>query len=155
MLLRDAHDQAMVQPGLQLLRELGVPFNEVPAHVARAVEPALNSDTELVGAVHVPGDEVGNCRQFALQLKDEAQRLGCRFEFNTEVARLEMLPARVWTRARDGAAPEAQAFDVTPVPTPATTPAASAPSPTGSPSGSAVGWADAATQRATFQRSLR
>ncbi|WP_342129385.1 D-amino acid dehydrogenase [Hydrogenophaga sp. OTU3427] len=111
VLLRDAQDNAMVQPGLQLLRELGVPFNEVPAHVARAVEPALNNDTALFGAVHVPGDEVGNCRQFALQLKDEAQRLGCRFEFNTEVARLEMAPTRVWTRTRDGSPPQAQAFD--------------------------------------------
>jgi D-amino-acid dehydrogenase len=112
VLLRDAQDQAMVQPGLQLLRELGVPFHEVPAHVARAVEPALNPETALQGAIHVPGDEVGNCRQFALQLKDEAQRLGCRFHFGTEVARLDAQPLRLWTRTRPGDTPEAQAgFD--------------------------------------------
>ena len=112
VLLRDAQDQAMVQPGLAVLRELGIAFHEVPGHVARAVEPALNPDTPLVGAVHVPGDEVGNCRQFALQLKDEAQALGCRFEFNTEVARIEAQPNRVWVRPRQGEDPaEAQAFD--------------------------------------------
>lgn len=109
VLLRDARDQERAQPGLQLLRELGVPFHEVPAHVARVVEPALNPETALLGAIHVPGDGVGNCRQFALQLKDEAQRLGCRLHFGTEIARLEAQPLRLWTRARAGDAPEAQA----------------------------------------------
>lgn len=112
VLLRDQQDSALVQPGLQVLRELGIGFHEVPGHVARVVEPALNVDTPLLGAVHVPGDEVGNCRQFALQLKDEAQALGCRFEFNTEVLRIEAAPPRVWTRPRDGqAAAAAQPFD--------------------------------------------
>lgn len=112
VLLRDQQDSAMVQPGLQVLRELGIAFQEVPGHVARVVEPALNPDTQLNGAVHVPGDEVGNCRQFALQLKDEAQSLGCRFEFNTQVERVEAQPSRVWVRPRQGTqAVEAQTFD--------------------------------------------
>ena len=37
------------------------------------------------GAIHLPQDEVGNCRQFALLLKNEAQRLGVKFEFNAAV----------------------------------------------------------------------
>jgi D-amino-acid dehydrogenase len=35
-----------------------------------------------MAAVHLPDDEVGNCRQFALLLKRaEAQRLGAVFQF--------------------------------------------------------------------------
>lgn len=112
VLLRDQQDSDMVQPGLKVLRELGVTFHEVPGHVARVVEPALNPDTPLAGAVHVPGDEVGNCRQFALQLKDEAQALGCRFAFGTEVERIEAQPCRVWARPRQSnAVAAAQTFD--------------------------------------------
>jgi D-amino-acid dehydrogenase len=37
------------------------------------------------GAIHLPDDEVGNCRQFALMLKSEAQRRGVEFSFNTDV----------------------------------------------------------------------
>ena len=92
VLLRGAQEHALVQPGLQVLRELGVGFHEISAQAARGVEPALNPETPLHGAIHVPGDEVGNCRQFALLLKNEAQRLGARFEFGTAVKQLRAAP---------------------------------------------------------------
>jgi D-amino-acid dehydrogenase len=41
---------------------------------------------DFYGAVHLPEDEVGNCRQFALLLKNEAQRRGVEFSFNTTVS---------------------------------------------------------------------
>jgi D-amino-acid dehydrogenase len=37
----------------------------------------------------MPDDEVGNCRQFALLLKKEAEARGARFEFNTSVSALD------------------------------------------------------------------
>ena len=85
VLLRAEKDAKLVQPGLQVLREAGVAFREIGAEEARRIEPALNTDTAFFGAVHLPDDEVGNCRQFALLLKNEAQKLGAVFEFSTDV----------------------------------------------------------------------
>ncbi len=85
VLLRSERDSQMVQPGLQVLRQAEVTFREMSADETRKIEPALNPDTTFFGAVHLPQDEVGNCRQFALMLKNEAQRLGVTFLFNTTV----------------------------------------------------------------------
>jgi D-amino-acid dehydrogenase len=89
VLLRAEKDRKLVQPGLQVLRDAGVKFHEIDAAQTRALEPALNPDTTFAGAVHLPDDEVGNCRQFALLLKNEAQLRGARFEFNARVAPLD------------------------------------------------------------------
>lgn len=86
VLLRTEADSRMVQPGLQVLRDAGVSFREIQADEVRRLEPAINPDTEFLGAVHLPDDEVGNCRQFALLLKREAERLGAVFRFNSTVA---------------------------------------------------------------------
>ena len=105
VLLRSEKDARLVQPGLQVLRDAGVPFSEIGAAQARTVEPALNPDTGFLGAIHLPEDEVGNCRQFALLLKNVAQGLGARFEFNTTVAPLDSAaPASLLVVAADGAA---------------------------------------------------
>ncbi|MBC7379286.1 MAG: D-amino acid dehydrogenase [Burkholderiaceae bacterium] len=89
VLLRSGKDSKLVQPGLQILREAGVAFSEVDAQQVRALEPAINPDTEFFGAVHLPQDEVANCRQFALLLKKEAEALGAVFTFNTTVAQID------------------------------------------------------------------
>ena len=85
VLLRSENDLHMIQAGLQVLREAEVAFAELNAEQARLIEPAINPDTTLSGAIHLPHDEVANCRQFALLLKNEAQRRGVNFEFNTSV----------------------------------------------------------------------
>jgi D-amino-acid dehydrogenase len=51
----------------------------------RMVEPALNASQTLLGGIHLPQDEVGNCRQFAHLLRDAAERRGVEFRFATEV----------------------------------------------------------------------
>ncbi|RYY57179.1 MAG: FAD-dependent oxidoreductase, partial [Comamonadaceae bacterium] len=89
VLLRTEKDRKLVQPGLQVLRDAGVKFAEIDAERARIIEPAINPDTAFLGAVHLPDDEVGNCRQFALLLKGQAQDLGARFEFHAAVAPLD------------------------------------------------------------------
>jgi D-amino-acid dehydrogenase len=86
VLLRTDNDQQGVQPGLQVLREAEVQFKEITPAQARKIEPALNPDTSFTGAIHLPEDEVGNCRQFALLIKNEAQKLDVKFEFNTVIA---------------------------------------------------------------------
>ena len=86
MLLRNANDVKLMQPNLQVLRESGVSFKELTAEEARIVEPAINPDNVFFGAVHLPSDEVGNCREFTLLLKAESQKLGVKYEMNTTVA---------------------------------------------------------------------
>ncbi|MEY4538133.1 MAG: hypothetical protein RL171_2284 [Pseudomonadota bacterium] len=86
VLLRNAKDVKLMQPNLQVLREAGVSFKELTAEEARIVEPAINPDNAFFGAVHLPSDEVGNCREFTLLLKAESQKLGVKYEMNTTVA---------------------------------------------------------------------
>jgi D-amino-acid dehydrogenase len=88
VLLRSDKDSRMVQPGLQVLRDAGVAFSEIDAAGVRKIEPAINPDTEFLGGIHLPDDEVANCRQFALLLKDVARHQGVIFEFNTTVKQL-------------------------------------------------------------------
>ena len=112
VLLRGEKDRKLVQPGLEVLREAGVTFKEITPEEARAIEPAINPETAFVGAVHLPQDEVGNCRQFAMLLKGEAQARGVNFEFNTAVDALDPAhPAtlRVWSL--DAPTPVARRFD--------------------------------------------
>jgi D-amino-acid dehydrogenase len=89
VLLRSKRERKLVQAGLEVLRTAGSNFREVDADEARRIEPALSTDTALAGAIHLPDDEVANCRQFALLLKWEAEALGVQFHFNCELAPLK------------------------------------------------------------------
>ena len=93
VLLRSEKDSRLVQPGLQVLRDAGVAFSEISAEAVRKIEPAINPDTEFLGGIYLPDDEVANCRQFALLLKDKARNIGVNFEFNTAVAHLNRVQA--------------------------------------------------------------
>ena len=88
VLLRNAKDLALVQPGLASLTELNTRFEILDAAQCRVVEPGLSTETELHGGVYLPDDEVGNCRQFSMLLRGEAQRAGVRFRFHTQVQKI-------------------------------------------------------------------
>jgi D-amino-acid dehydrogenase len=90
LLLRSAKELTALKPSLLLLEQLGVAHQLLdPARCLRA-EPGLNPDTALHGGVLLGEGEVGNCRQFALLLRQEAQRLGARFRFHTQVMRIDV-----------------------------------------------------------------
>lgn len=72
VLLRSEQDSRLVQPSLQVLRDAGVAFSEINAEDVRKIEPAINPDTEFLGGIHLPNDEVANCRQFALLLRQSS-----------------------------------------------------------------------------------
>jgi len=93
MLLRSPKDVALAQPGLASLTELRTRFEVLDADQCRRIEPALSPGTELAAGIHLPDDEVGNCREFTHLLRGEAQRLGARFRFNTNVLRVGAGPA--------------------------------------------------------------
>ena len=88
VLLRSPKDAALVQPGLASLTELKTRFDMLDAAQCRRVEPGLDTQTPLHAGIYLPDDEVGNCRQFAMLLRNEAQRLGARFRLNTDVQRI-------------------------------------------------------------------
>jgi D-amino-acid dehydrogenase len=94
VLLRSKRERKLVQPGLEVLRGAGSVFREIDADEARRIEPALSTDTDLAGAIHLPEDEVANCRQFALLLKREAEALGAQFHFNCDIAPLSRAAPR-------------------------------------------------------------
>ncbi|MBC7682178.1 MAG: FAD-dependent oxidoreductase, partial [Ferruginibacter sp.] len=103
LLLRTDNALAQAQPGLQLLRDAGVAWQQIDAAAARQREPALNTDTPLAAAIYLPGDAVGNCRQFAMQLKAAARQLGVQFEFNRTVAHIEPAPSATVSIANEAA----------------------------------------------------
>lgn len=89
VLLRTPADLQLAQPGLALLNPLTTKFEVLDAAQCRAIEPALNAETPLHAGIHLPDDEVGNCRQFAHLLRLEAQQRGASFRFHTQVIRIE------------------------------------------------------------------
>ncbi|MDY0105576.1 MAG: FAD-dependent oxidoreductase [Giesbergeria sp.] len=95
ILLRSARDAEALTPALKALRDAGNTLREVDAETARAIEPGLSPALPLTGALHVPDGLAGNCRQFALLLRQAAQHHGAQFHFNTRVARLTSQPAGV------------------------------------------------------------
>ncbi len=101
VLLRSPRERARAEAGVALLREMGVSHEMVDADRARSIEPGLNPQTPLAGAIHLAQDGAGNCRHFAHLLKAEAQRLGAQFRFDHEVRQLEpgSRPRLAWRQA--------------------------------------------------------
>jgi len=88
VLLRTPQDLALARPALKLLAEGPTRFKLLDAVRCRTVEPGLNADMALHAGIYLPDDEVGNCRQFTMLLRQEAQRLGVDFRFHSEVHKL-------------------------------------------------------------------
>lgn len=78
-LLRSEAELHGIAGALTLLRELGVAHALVDAAQCHQIEPGLNRRTALHAGVHLPQDEVGDCRAFALQARRAAEGLGARF----------------------------------------------------------------------------
>ncbi|WP_127996466.1 D-amino acid dehydrogenase [Piscinibacter defluvii] len=89
VLLRTPQDLKLARPALKTLAEAGVRFHLVDAARCREIEPDLNPETPLQAGVHLADAEVGNCRQFAHLLRNEAQRAGVNFVFHSHVDRIE------------------------------------------------------------------
>ncbi len=110
-LFRSSKEFALAQAALPALHDAGLHAQALTPEAARQVEPGLCAMTELAGAVHLPDDGVVNCRQFALMLKKEAEALGVRFEFDSNVAPLDKAQPATLQVSIAGAASQAMAFD--------------------------------------------
>ncbi len=85
VLLKSERENKFAQPGIQVLKDAGVPVKVLSPSETCALETALNPDAEFYGSIHLPNDLAANTRQIALLLRAEAQRLGANFEFNSSV----------------------------------------------------------------------
>ena len=72
----------------EVLDACGVPYRLLRADELAEQEPALAHAQGLVGGLHLPGDETGDCEHFTTQLAERARALGVRFLFNTRVKAL-------------------------------------------------------------------
>ena len=110
LLWRSEREAAQAHSALPALRAQGAVVRELDAAQARLVEPSLNPDTPLSGALELSTDLAANCRQFTLLLKNLAQARGCEFRFGSEVARLDVTSQGVALALSAGNTPP-QLFD--------------------------------------------
>lgn len=79
-------------PTLSELKVNNVAYTELTPAQAIKLEPALGVSAPFHSAIHLPHDGAGNCRQFALLLRAEAQKYGVKFQFGTQITALQTTP---------------------------------------------------------------
>lgn len=85
--LTDTKSYAATESALAGWQTAGIPASLLDGPQARALEPGLNAETPLMGALRLEGG-AGNPRLFAQQLRHVAQRRGVEFRFHTTVRSL-------------------------------------------------------------------
>ena len=75
-----------VAKDVEVLRDIGVPYEVLDRSGCIAAEPALaRAHAEFVGGLRLPDDETGDCRLFTLRLAAMAADLGVRFSYGTTI----------------------------------------------------------------------
>ena len=82
-----------MQKTLEALKALDIAVQVMTPEEARTREPALHQEAPFHAALWLPGDGVVNCRQFALELKTQSQRLGVTYHFGATVQDLSTHPS--------------------------------------------------------------
>ena len=78
-----------VQRDIEVLKETGVDFELLDLEQLAKVEPALaEAKDKLVGGLHLPNDETGDCYLFTNALANYAKGMGVQFKFNQQVEKL-------------------------------------------------------------------
>lgn len=92
---------------LQFLKEAEQSYRLLERPELDALEPALHGAEGVFKAIHIPGDRVMNCRQFALLAKQAAQHNGANFQFDADVTAISS-QGKPQVSLRSG---ETQSFD--------------------------------------------
>ncbi|MCG6579966.1 FAD-dependent oxidoreductase [Acinetobacter baumannii] len=88
-LFRKEAQMDAVQRDISVLEECGVSYELLNGNELGRVEPALaNAQDKLVGGLHLPNDETGDCYLFTNALAQIAKELGVNFQFNQNVEKL-------------------------------------------------------------------
>ncbi len=89
LLIGDDAELKATRKTLVMLSDLGVVFELLDAERCRQLEPALHAATPLRCGIRLAQGGVGNARQGAHLLKNEAQRMGVQFLFETVINRVQ------------------------------------------------------------------
>lgn len=88
-LFRKEAQMEAVQRDISVLEECGVSYELLNGNELGRIEPALaNAQDKLVGGLHLPNDETGDCYLFTNALAQIAKELGVNFQFNQNVEKL-------------------------------------------------------------------
>ena len=74
---------------IEVLRQAGVEYELLSGSQLASAEPALGTNTNLVGGLRLPNDETGDCQLFTMRLTAMARELGVQFEFDTTIRYLK------------------------------------------------------------------
>jgi D-amino-acid dehydrogenase len=86
-LFRDLSQMEAAAKDMAVLREFGVPHQLIETRQGlAAIEPALAHRSALVGGLHLPQDETGDCAMFTQSLAAMAQAAGVTFMYETKVS---------------------------------------------------------------------
>ena len=81
---------------IEVLKQAGVAFDLLGREQLAQAEPALgNVRDKLVGGLRLPNDETGDCQLFTTRLAQMARELGVRFQFDTDIERLDIANGQV------------------------------------------------------------
>jgi len=74
---------------MAVLSRMGVPFQHLDPDGCARIEPALSAvKDQLLGGLHLPDDETGDCQLFTTRLAEKAQALGVQFRQGITIERL-------------------------------------------------------------------
>lgn len=95
-LFRTQQQWLNAQRDIRVLERCGVPHTLLDQAGCLTYEPALvHAGQKIVGGLHLPGDETGDCQLFTQQLAQRASQLGVIFRFDTQVNRLQVERGRI------------------------------------------------------------
>jgi D-amino-acid dehydrogenase len=81
--------QAVADKDLPILAQYNIAHRMLNTNQVYEVEPALSHmQNNIVGGLHLPNDETGDCHMFTKYIAEQAKALGVRFMFNTRVDEL-------------------------------------------------------------------
>ncbi len=81
---------------IEILKQHGVAFQLLDRSGYLQHEPALAEvQHKFVGALHLPGDETGDCHRFTQALAEKAKAIGVQFRFGTAIEAVESSGGRI------------------------------------------------------------
>lgn len=93
---RDSFENS--QKSAELFSRHGLPFKSLTPEDCVQMQPALEATaSSLVGGLHFPGDETGDCHLFTTGLAEACVAAGVKFRYETTVQRLEASGGRLAT----------------------------------------------------------
>ena len=98
LLMSNATEMATLQPLLAVLEQAGLTIEQLDAAATRKVEPGLNENIPLAGALRLPQGHAANGRLSAQVQRHIAQQLGVQFVHGQTVSRL--IPAAAGQKAQ-------------------------------------------------------